>query len=139
MKKIVSFLMAVMMLLTLSVSVSAAEVETKTMYTEASEVPQQRLNITLGASLNSESWSTIVTDNNWLNEDIVVSSDSSNDGPVYVKITKVGGADIVAQKLLYPGKSVTLGPVKWNAGTYKVVGRTVYSDDDGGFTFTLKD
>ena len=140
MKKIFCLFLAIVILAMQLGVVASAEQETHTENVELYSTVQPRLNSTVGASLDSESWSTIVTDNNWINEYITVTSDTSNDGPFKVKVCYLeSGGDITAAKTVYPGGSVTLGPVKWNSGAYKIVGQTLYSEHEGGFTITVKD
>lgn len=141
MKKIVSFvLVAVIFAMQLSVTASATELETQIEHTEVCESVQPRLNVTVGATLNNTSWSTIVTDNNWLTATITISSDSSNLGDIKVKVSYLdGGGDITTAKKLSPGGSVELGPVAWNSGKYKIVAITTDSNNNGHFTFKIKD
>lgn len=141
MKKIVSFvLIAVILVMQLSIAASATELEAQIGHTEACEAAQPRLNVTVSANLNDTDWSTIVTDNNWLTETITISSDSANHGDVKVKVCYLdSGGDITTAKTLSPGKSVTLGPVAWNSGEYKIIAITTDSSANGLFSFKIHD
>lgn len=140
MKRFVSFFLATIMLVTsLSFTASAAEVEPIVMPTELSqENVQPRLYVKDTFTLTT-SWETIVTDNNWLNEHIVVKNDADNPGTIKLRVLDEDGIIIIQEREVELGDFISLGPISWLSGDYRLQACTTNSADNGNYSLEIND
>lgn len=140
MKRFVSFFLAtIMLVMSLSFTASAAEAEPIVMPKELSqENVQPRLYIKDTFTLTT-SWKTIVTDNNWLNEHIVVKNDADNPGIIEVRILDEDGMIIIDTTPVELGHFASLGPISWLAGEYRIQVRTTDSNNNGKYSLEISD
>lgn len=140
MKRFISFLLATVVLaMSFSFTVSAAEVEPIVMPQELSqESAQPRLYVKEDFYLTT-TWKTIVTDNNWLNAYVVVKNDADNPGALRLRVLDEDGIIIIQTQTVNLGQFITLGPISWLAGNYRLQACTTDSDDNGTYSLEISD
>lgn len=140
MKKYISlFLVVVMIMVQLAIPAYATEVSvTEVPLVEGTQEDiQPRLDVDVDAHL-SDSWTNIVTDDNWLNAVVTVESHGNNIAIVWLRVLNEDGQQVGSEKKVSPGYSVKMDKIPHVSGTYVLQGQVLYGNE-GNYTFHIYD
>lgn len=123
MKKLFSFALALVLMLSLCIPAYAAEIPDATLATAAEQTVTPRINWDGTAWLETDSFCTITTSDNWFDDAPLVISDGNNAGDVTIRVLNQKGVQVGSTKTVSPGSSVRLDTIPSGSGTYRIQGK----------------
>jgi hypothetical protein len=135
MKKFLAFLLSMLLVFTFCVPVAfAANLPDEQAEDEIEEIPLPLI-WSGDIYLSTSGYSTIISNNNWLNEDLMIMNSNLSAGTVYIRVTSTAGFTKTIQ--VSAGSTGHIYDIPWNSGTYTITAKA--ADTTGWYHLTIND